>query len=61
VGRGRVLGVELGDPRGACRDARRLAHDFPSSRYVGCLGRVCPELRVPAADCPSYVEGAHAD
>ena len=56
-----VLGDELDDPRGACRDARRLARDFPSSRYVGCLGRVCPELGAPTADCPSYVESSGAE
>ncbi len=50
-----TLGASLGDPEGACRDARRLARDFPDSRYVGCLRRACPELGATTADCPSYV------
>lgn len=50
-----TLGASLGDAEGACRDARRLARDFPDSRYVGCLQRACPGLGATTADCPSYV------
>ncbi|MBN2195911.1 MAG: tetratricopeptide repeat protein [Polyangiaceae bacterium] len=50
------LAIRLGDDANACQDAHRLAREFESSRYLGCLVRVCPSIDSHGnTPCPSYV------
>lgn len=55
------LAWRAGNQRAACADARRLARDFPASRYVGCLGRLCPAAADEAARCPAYLGEPEGD
>jgi hypothetical protein len=48
----------LADSQKACSLLTRLQKDAPTSRYVGCISRLCPQLP-PLRDqrpCSAYIE-----
>ena len=46
------LAHQAGDERDACRAVESIAKEIPTSRYVPCARRLCPEARVPKSEGP---------
>ncbi len=51
----RALALEDGDGAAACSLAKRLADEFPESRYVPCAREVCPTAPRGKRECADYI------